>query len=74
MNIFACKFVYIVRTDQNPFGSCQPFSILYIMMTACAAAFWATVVTWLEIADIATAPARNLLLRMAARSYVFYIG
>ena len=44
------------------------------MMTACAAAFWATVVTWLEIADIATAPARNLLLRMAARSYVFYIG
>ena len=42
MNIFVCKFVYIVRTDQNPFGSCQPFSILYIMMTACAAAYWAT--------------------------------
>ena len=19
-----CKFVYIFRTDQNPFGSCQP--------------------------------------------------
>ena len=37
-----CKFVYIVRTDQNPFGSCQPFSILYIMMTACATAYWAT--------------------------------
>ena len=30
VNIFVCKFVYIVRTDQNPFGSCQPFSILYI--------------------------------------------
>ena len=42
MNIFVCKFVYIVRTDQNPFRSCQPFSILYIMMTACAAAYWAT--------------------------------
>ena len=41
VNIFVCKFVYIVRTDQNPFGSCQPFSILYIM-TACAAAHWAT--------------------------------
>ena len=26
-----CKFVYIVRTDQNPLGSCQPFSILYIL-------------------------------------------
>ena len=39
------KFVYIVRTDQNPSGSCQPFSILYIiMMTACAAAYRATVV------------------------------
>ena len=38
VNIFVCKFVYIIRTDQNPFGSCQPFSILYIMMTACAAA------------------------------------
>ena len=37
-----CKFVYIVRTDQNPFGSCQPFSLLYIMMTACATAYWAT--------------------------------
>ena len=24
-------FVYIVRTDQNPLGSCQPFSILYIL-------------------------------------------
>ena len=35
--------MYIVRTDQNPLGSCQPFSILYIMMTACAAAYWATV-------------------------------
>ena len=42
MNIFVCKFVYIVRTDQNPLGSCQPFSILYIMMTACAAAYRAT--------------------------------
>ena len=38
-----CKFVYIVRTDQNPPGSCQPFSILYIItMTACAAAYRAT--------------------------------
>ena len=44
VNIFVCKFVYIVRTDQNPFGSCQPFSILYVMMTACAAAYWATVI------------------------------
>ena len=44
MNIFVCKFVYIVGTDQNPLGSCQPFSILYIiMMTACAAAYRATV-------------------------------
>ena len=44
-NIFVCKFVYIVRTDQNPSGSCQPFSILYIiMMTACAAAYRATCV------------------------------
>ena len=35
--------MYIVRTDQNPSGSCQPFSILYIiMMTACAAAYRAT--------------------------------
>ena len=31
VNIFVCKFVYIVRSDQNPFGSCQPFSILYIL-------------------------------------------
>ena len=23
-NIFVCKFVYIFRTDENPFGSCQP--------------------------------------------------
>ena len=21
-----CKFVYIFRTDENPFGSCQPCS------------------------------------------------
>ena len=62
VNIFVCKFVYIVRTDQNPLGSCQLLvyyiyyddskcsrlsgycGILYIMMTACAAAYWATVV------------------------------
>ena len=25
-NIFVCKFVYIFRTDENPFGSCQPCS------------------------------------------------
>ena len=31
VNIFVCKFVCIVRTDQNPLGSCQPFSILYIL-------------------------------------------
>ena len=24
--IFVCKFVYIFRTDENPFGSCQPCS------------------------------------------------
>ena len=53
MNIFVCKFVYIVRTDQNPFGSCQPFSILYIMMTACAAAYRATcAVTTVFIAGV----------------------
>ena len=38
VNIFVCKFVYIVRTDRNPLL----ISILYIMMTACAAAYWAT--------------------------------
>ena len=38
-----CKFVYIVRTDQNPLGICQPFSIfIHIMMTASAAASRAT--------------------------------
>ena len=31
VNVFVCMFVYIVRTDQNPLGSCQPFSILYIL-------------------------------------------
>ena len=25
-NIFVCKFVYIFRTDEIPFGSCQPCS------------------------------------------------
>ena len=23
VNIFGCMFVYIVRTDKNPLGSCQ---------------------------------------------------
>ena len=39
-----CKFVYIVRTDQNSLGICQPFGIfIHIMMTASAAASRATV-------------------------------
>ena len=37
--------MYIVRTDGNPSGSCQPFSIIiHIMMTACVAACWLLVV------------------------------
>ena len=35
--------VNIVHTDENPSGSWQPFSIIiHIMLTACAAACWAT--------------------------------
>ena len=30
-NIFVCKFVYIFRTDENPFGSCQHVVIIYIL-------------------------------------------
>ena len=45
-----CETVYIVRTDSNPSGSCQPFSIIiYILMTPCVAACWLLVVTCLHL-------------------------
>ena len=38
-----CMIVYILRTDENPSGSWQPFSIIiHIILTACAAACRAT--------------------------------
>ena len=42
MNIFVCKFVYIVRTDQNPLESY--IYICIFMMTTSAAAYPATCV------------------------------
>ena len=39
-----CKFAYIFRTDENPFGSCQPCSNnTHITYDDNTAAHWATV-------------------------------
>ena len=39
-----CKFVYIFRTDENPFGSCQPCTNnIHITYDDNTAAHWATV-------------------------------
>ena len=38
-----CMIVYIVRTDENPSGGWQPFSIIiHILMTPCVAVCRAT--------------------------------